>query len=206
MRVTKLIFHNIVSALLLCMLLTAMSAWSEPVVILNSNSTKEDLAMAASIRRGAPTAQMNPQPPTVANGGAFAGGGEGSGHTTTIVQSMSPGSTSAEQGDDQNDSPGNVAESSASGPAATTSAASKNETSDKNQSTCVTSVEGGGAGGGASSTGQEDRYIKIAGILVPAIVAIGLGIAGMVVTLHVNNPRRNSDEDSLYSSDSPRRY
>ncbi|PWN29638.1 hypothetical protein BDZ90DRAFT_116356 [Jaminaea rosea] len=44
-------------------------------------------------------------------------------------------------------------------------------------------------------TPQEDRYIKIAGILVPAIVAIGLGIAGMIVTLHVNAPRREEDND-----------
>ncbi|CAO1630997.1 unnamed protein product [Parajaminaea phylloscopi] len=46
---------------------------------------------------------------------------------------------------------------------------------------------------------QDDRYIKIAGILVPAIVAIGLGIAGMVVTLHVNSsPTR--DDDGNYRS------
>lgn len=53
---------------------------------------------------------------------------------------------------------------------------------------------------GSGNTPQEDRYIKIAGILVPAIVAIGLGIAGMIVTLHVNAPRR--DEDSDYHSSS----
>lgn len=31
------------------------------------------------------------------------------------------------------------------------------------------------------------------GILVPAIVAIGLGIGGFCVTLHVNSPKRMRD-------------
>ena len=45
-----------------------------------------------------------------------------------------------------------------------------------------------------SGTSQEDEWIKIAGILVPAIVAIGLGVGGFCVTLHVNSPRRQLEE------------
>lgn len=53
---------------------------------------------------------------------------------------------------------------------------------------------------GQNTSTQDDRYIKIAGILVPAIVAIGLGIAGMVVTLHVNSSPRSEDENNYRSN------
>ncbi|CAO1626169.1 unnamed protein product [Sympodiomycopsis kandeliae] len=42
----------------------------------------------------------------------------------------------------------------------------------------------------ASSPSSDDQWIKIMGILVPAIVAIGLGIGGFCVTIHVNSDKR----------------
>ena len=76
----------------------------------------------------------------------------------------------------------------------TTGQASSTATTTGDQSTTSASTPPAAPAGGGS-TCQEDQWIKVAGIIVPAVVAIGLGVAGYAVTIHVNSPRRDRRRD-----------
>lgn len=73
--------------------------------------------------------------------------------------------------------------------------ASHNVVTFTNSMGCIETITAGTAGVTSSGGSPEETWIRIAGILVPAIVAIGLGVGGFLVTLHVNRRSPDGEDD-----------